>query len=302
MPIFGMISTPRFIETNPVRDDESSKNIRRKFLSVSPKKPCPDRNLLQGKEWSRLARGNGFFSGDGMRIYLMLVKLHVLFGALSLLFFWATVLTRKGGPVHRRLGQAFLFGMCGVGVTTLPLVAGVAMQGYRVLSAFLFYLTIFVGTHCWTAWRAIRDRADRARYAGRTYRTLALLNLVSAILILILGLATGRILLIVFSFAGIFAGIMNLGFARQHVSDGKWWLREHLRGMLNNGVAAHISFLTLGLGRLIPELKSSNLMLLGWIGTLTVGIVLRVVLEVKLRPDGADSPPTKFQDGLPGIS
>jgi hypothetical protein len=210
-------------------------------------------------------------------------------GGLALTTFWAGILARKGSRLHRAVGRLFLLGMVGVGLTTLPLMVLVYRQGYHAWTGFLGYLVIFVGTHCWMAWCAVRYRTDWSRYLAQGYRALALLNLVAGLAILALGLVTGRILLIAFSGAGIFAGCFNLAVARRPPIDGRWWLREHLRANLNNGTATHISFLTLGLGKLVPSLAGPTLMQAGWLGPLAISIALRIWLEVQLRPA---NPPT----------
>lgn len=225
-----------------------------------------------------------------MDFYSIIARAHIAAGALSLISLWVVIVLPKGRASHRFFGRAFLLSMCGVGVTTVPLVVGVYRHGYRVWAAFLIYLTIFVGTHCWTAWRAVREKGNRQAYCGLVYRVLAVVNLCAGLAILGLGAATGRVLLIGFSFAGIFAGAANLGFAYRGSTEDRWWLREHTRGMLNNAIATHISFLTLGLGRLVPSIAGDTLMTAGWIGTLSIGICLRVALEVILAPSRTRPP------------
>jgi hypothetical protein len=181
------------------------------------------------------------------------------------------------------MGRAFLIAMVGVGLSTLPLLVLLYREGRQAWTAFLAFLLLFVGTHCWMAWCAVRYRTDWARYLAHGYRPLAVLNLVAGLSILALGLLTGRILLIAFSAAGIFAGSFNLAVAAKGPTDARWWLREHLRANLNNGTATHISFFTLGLERLVPSLAGPTLTHIGWLGPLALSIVLRIWLEVRLK-------------------
>lgn len=222
-----------------------------------------------------------------MQIYKIIALIHVLVGGISLLSFWITLLMPKGSPAHRLCGKIFLLAMIGVGATTLPLVVGVFSQGFQIWSIFLLFLTYFVGTQCWTAWRAIRDRADWYKYLANGYRALAWGNLIFGTGILVLGIVTGRVLLTAFSFAGIFNGSFNLRTASREPKYGQWWLAEHLRGMLNNGVATHVSFLTLGFGKIFPALKNDYLMYGGWLGTLSIGILLRIYLEWRVAKGGS---------------
>lgn len=222
-------------------------------------------------------------AGEYMSLYRVIADAHVVAGLLALVAFWLTLIARKGSLSHRRAGRTFLVSMIVIGVTTLPLTVMVYQQGHQVWSAFLAFLVIFVGTHCWMAWCAVRYRSDWTAYLAHGYRLFAVLNLLAGFCILALGLATGRVLLIAFSTAGIFAGCFNLAVASRAPTDRHWWLREHLRANLNNGTATHISFLTLGLGKLVPSLAGDTLMQIGWLGPLAISIVLRIWIEVRYR-------------------
>ncbi len=223
-------------------------------------------------------------------LYRLIAGAHVLVGAIALSSFWLGVFARKGSLLHRRVGRLFLLAMAAVGLTTLPLMILVYQQGYHAWTGFLAFLVLFVGTHCWMAWCAVRYRTNWTEYLAHGYRPLALLNLLAGAAILALGLATGRVLLMAFSGAGLFAGAFNLAVARHAPTDSRWWLREHLRANLNNGTATHISFLTLGLGKLVPSLAGPTLMQIGWLGPLAISIVLRIWLEVHLRPASSAMP------------
>lgn len=219
--------------------------------------------------------------------YNVVAALHAGVGALALLSFWAAALSSKGGRLHRAAGKTFFLTMILIGLTTVPLLVGVYRQGYHAWTAFLAFLDLFVGSHCWMAWQAVRFRRAWSGYLRHGYRPLAVANLVAGLGILLLGATTGRVLLVAFSFAGIFAGCFNLAVARRPPTDAGWWLREHLRANLNNGTATHISFLTIGLERLFPSAAGLTLMRVGWLVPLAISIVLRIWLEWRLRPSAA---------------
>ena len=214
-----------------------------------------------------------------MTFYSAAAALHVGVGAGALAAFWAATTARKGSPLHRRAGQAYLLLMVGIGLTSVPLLVSLFLQGRRAWVAFLTFIFLFVWTHCWMAWRAIRLRANWQRYASAAYRRVAWANLLAGMGILCLGLATGRVLLIAFSGAGIFAGCFNLRVAATPPVDTHWWLREHLRANLNNATATHISFFTIGLRTIVPALDRPLGMYVGWLGPLGVAILLRIYLE-----------------------
>jgi hypothetical protein len=151
------------------------------------------------------------------------------------------------------------------------------------IAPFLFYLILITATACWTSWRAIRDKRDYRAYTGRTYRALALLNLAGGGAILALGAAQANLIYAVFSLIGLASGAGMLRSVRRVPSDPRWWLHEHFRGMIGNGIATHIAFLAIGLPRVLPQLAGSTQQTLAWLGPVALGVVLRVLLERRYR-------------------
>lgn len=222
--------------------------------------------------------------------YSILVAAHGAVGTVALAAFWSAAALRKGGPAHRRAGQAYLLAMVGIVLTAIPLAGAKFADGKPVIAAFLAYLVVITSTGVWTSWRAIRDRHDVSRYTGGVYRALALLSLASGLAILVFGLHRGMPLLMGFSAIGLFTGVDMLRKARRPERLGarpRWWLVEHYTAMLGNGIATHIAFLSIGLPRLLPQVDGAAAHYLAWFGPLAVALMAKVVVDRRWKPRAA---------------
>lgn len=221
-----------------------------------------------------------------MTTYEILRSSHAIIGVLALAAFWTAGLARKGGLVHRRAGSVFLLALAAILATTVPMV-GFAFARGLAIAPFLAFLVLITATASWTSWRAIRDQRDYRAYTGPVYRALALLNLAGGAGILALGVVHGSVIYAAFALLGLASGYDMLRKARGQPVDARWWLREHYRGMLGNGIATHIAFLAIGLPRVLPQLAGSTLQLLAWLAPVAIALAVQLVLERRYRPRAA---------------
>lgn len=217
-----------------------------------------------------------------MSTYEIIRSAHGLIGVLALATFWSAGLARKGSAVHVASGKLYLLTMAAILATAVPMAVLFIARGIAI-GPFLAYLIVITGTACWTAWRAIRDKRDYRAYTGRVYRALAVLNVASGLGILALGLARGSVIYIAFALVGVLGGADMLRSLRRQPVDGRWWLREHYRGMIGNGIATHIAFLLIGLPRVVPQLAGPTQQMLAWLGPLALGLGLQWLLDRKYR-------------------
>jgi hypothetical protein len=217
-----------------------------------------------------------------MTTYELIKSAHGAVGILALATFWTAGFARKGSAVHVASGKIYLLTMAVILATAAPMVGMIIARG-NAAGPFLAYLIVITGTACWTAWRAIRDKRDHRAYTGPVYRTLAVLNLASGAGILALGLARGSVIYAAFALIGVLGGADMLRTVRRQPTDARWWLREHYRGMIGNGIATHVAFLAIGLPRLMPQLAGPTLQMLAWLGPLAIAVVVRILLERKYR-------------------
>lgn len=207
----------------------------------------------------------------------LFATVHIAAGTIALFAFWGAAFLRKGSTAHVRIGQTFLIAMVTLLAVAVPLVVERIAAG-RASGWFLAYLLLITATAVWTSWRAIRDKRDYARYTGGPLRMLGVLNLGGGLAMLGYGIALGEALFIGFSLIGVFSGRDLLTMHRKAPVDARWWMREHLNGMTGNAIATHISFLSIGLPRLLPDLSGPVLQNLAWFGPLVVAFGVRALI------------------------
>lgn len=202
--------------------------------------------------------------------------LHSAVGAIALIAFWIAALAAKGSDIHRRAGKVYLSALLGVlGLSTL-MVAGRALMGDPGLAIFLAFLISLVGTASWLMWFAIRRKHDAAGFTGPVYRTLASWLMLAGTAMLILGSMRGRPLMILLSLLGIGFGANMWRLALAGTRDARWWLGQHMNGVMLNFIATHDSFTALGIGSVVPELRTGVPRMLIAAGLIVIGITLRV--------------------------
>lgn len=226
--------------------------------------------------------------------------IHLIAGTLALLAFWSAALLRKGGRPHRFAGRVYLVGMLGVILSGPPLVFALLDRGQPVIAGFLGYLLVLVSTSCWSAWRAIRDRADRRRYFGGMLWSLHGLSAASGLAMVIAGLGIGSPLLAVFGSIGVIGLIGTLRAWRQASGRPNWWLREHYGAMVGNGVATHIAFFSIGLRNAFPGVDPAIMTNLAWFLPLIAALVAGVYLDRRYGRPAPSRPLPAAGQHLPG--
>ena len=222
-----------------------------------------------------------------MESYDYLKFAHAGIGALALLTFWTSGLTRKGSRVHTVSGKIYLLAMTGILLSAAGMLGGFAERHHPVAAAFLGYLLVITGTSVWCSWRSIRDKRDWTAYTGPVYKALMVLNGLSGLAIAYIGLfVTTQMQLVItaFSVIGIANAISMWRFAKASPGDPRWWLKQHFGAMIGNGVATHIAFLSIGLPKLLPMLSGPVLQNLAWLGPLTLSIIAGIYLNRKYMP------------------
>lgn len=215
-------------------------------------------------------------------LYPILVSLHGLAGAASLLSFWLAAFARKGGPLHRGSGKIYLVAMLGICITAVPMAANFFLRGQIGIGTFLAYLVVITATSMWLGWRAIRRKRDQAAFRDRRYAVVGAVNLATALLVLAVGIAKGNPLLIGFSVVGAFLGAGMLRRLWRPIDAGNWWLQEHYGAMLGCGTATHVAFFAIGLKSLLAAFGvqlTGSLQLLPWALPVLVSVIAGALLD-----------------------
>lgn len=219
-------------------------------------------------------------------LYPHLVGLHGLFGLVALLTFWTAAALRKGTPLHRRVGQAYLGAMAGICLTALPMVAVFVPRGRPGIAVFLAYLVVITATAMWLGQRAIRRRRAQAAFRDRGYAAVAWLNLGAALAVFAIGWQMQQVLLMGFSVVGALTGGTMLWRRWRPLAECNWWLQEHYAAMIACGAATHVAFASIGLGRLASAAGFAMPAwygLLAWFVPLAVAVLATMLLDRRHR-------------------
>ena len=204
--------------------------------------------------------------------------LHSGVGTVALAAFWVAALAAKGGQLHRRAGRVYLASLLGVMGLSSLMVAGKAVAGDPKLAIFLAFLISLVGTASWLMWFSVRLRREPARLTGGVYRGLATWLILAGAALFLLGVARRNPLIMFLSLLGAGFGANMWRLARVQVRDSRFWLAHHLNGAMLNFIATHDSFLALGVGSVVPELRQGVPRMLIAVGLTVIGIALRMAL------------------------
>jgi hypothetical protein len=188
-------------------------------------------------------------------VYELGVMLHGAVGTVTLAAFWAAALARKGGAVHRRAGQVYLASLLAVMTLASLMVAGKALEGDPKLALFLVFLISLVGTASWLTWFSVRRRRQPERITDGTYRFLATWLMAAGVAFFCLGVSRRAPLTMFLSLLGVGFGANMWRLALAPTRDSRWWLAHHMNGAMLNFIATHDSFLAIGVGSVVPELR-----------------------------------------------
>ena len=169
-------------------------------------------------------------------MYHAIVFTHALIGFAALATYWTAALSRKGSPLHRRAGRWFLWAMCGIGLTGLPIAGAFFLRGNLPGGVFFSYLLVILFNAAWSGWRALRLKRDFAAYISGAYRPVAWLTVLSGALVLAIGIHQREIILAGFSLVGLTRGVGMFQLAAKPPVP-RWAIFEHFGSMLGCGAA-----------------------------------------------------------------
>ena len=202
--------------------------------------------------------------------------LHSAAGMVALAAFWVAALAGKGGHLHRRSGRVYLLALMGVMALSSLMVAGRALHGDPGAAIFLAFLISLVGTASWLMWFSSRLKRAEGRLHGIVYRGLASWLVAAGAGLLALGIGRGAPLMMLLSSLGVAFGLNMWRLALARHRGGRWWLAQHMNGAMLNFIATHDSFMALGIGTVVPELRQPVPRMLIAAGVISAGILLRI--------------------------
>ena len=217
-------------------------------------------------------------------MYGIVLSAHIVCGVIALISFWFAALGKKGTPRHKLIGKIYMLSMVVITLTAVVLAGYFYAAGKPGIATFLAYLVLITITAMATALRAIRHKTDEKAFRNQGYRYLAWLNIGIGLLVFGIGWHLSQPILMGFCWVGVGIGAQMLHRIRHPLGHTRWWMSEHIGGILGCGVATHIAFLSIGLGRILSVfgLKLSGAAtLLPWLAPVAVSLVAAWWLERK---------------------
>ena len=221
-----------------------------------------------------------------MTLFRGLVAGHIATGAVGLLLFWVSVLSRKGGKVHRQWGLVFTYSMLvtgciamGMGLSTIldpvgthPHLLPPEWEPGTIRAIFgwmMLYLAILTVSLAWHGLRAVRNKKHHEANRAPLDVGLQLLVIAAALNCALRGWLDGQPLMIGISIVGVASGVTNLVFAFR-AAPRRWdYMIEHMKALVGAGISVYTAFMTFGLVRLMPD-HALNPML--WVIPLSIGL------------------------------
>jgi hypothetical protein len=175
---------------------------------------------------------------------------HVAAGFLALSVFWIPLVTKKGGPAHRRVGFVYVFAMLLLSATALVVCALRIAEGRpeRIARALFFaYVAVIASSSALAGVRALRPRVGWVRAADVA---LFLALAVGGALLGAWGARAGVLLYAGFGALGLALGALRVRFfVRPPVTHAERVL-DHMNGMGVACIATLTAFLVLNAPRL----------------------------------------------------
>jgi hypothetical protein len=236
-------------------------------------------------------------------LFRLLIWAHLVTGAVGLVLFWVVgVFSKKGAPLHKRLGLVFVLcmlftGTMAVGMSTLTLIDPMATHPHFVnhpvfkdvplvrgifgwMMQFLALLTISLA---WHGWGAVRHKRHHAFNRRPLNVALQVVVIATALNTAWHGIEIKQYVMLGLPVVGVASGVTNLWFAYQEAPKRFAYMIEHVKALVGAAISAYTAFLAFGLVRLMPEQVFSPVL---WSIPLIVGltiIIYHFVRFIRLR-------------------
>ncbi|WP_353218088.1 hypothetical protein [Sandarakinorhabdus sp.] len=241
-------------------------------------------------------------------LFHIFLAIHVGAGVVALTSFWGAVVTRKGGPAHRRWGGVFsaaiyVAAVQALGMGGLSLVWPLAM--HPALSDAVLYqgmfgtMMIYLGLLAISMTRyglvMVANRRDHA--ANRHWSMLALqgVTMVGAGVCLLHGLyllnrngpVMEPILMVMLALLGFGTTITYFQYLLMPRPAPRAYIPEHFKAMVATGIAAYTAFLSVGLIDMFPAHAFNPAI---WAIPSTIGMMIIIHYLRQYRPAAKAQP------------
>jgi len=218
--------------------------------------------------------------------------LHIAAGSVALIVFWIPIAFKKGGRTHIRAGWVYVTCMSVVVVSAFTLsgmafadplgvrhitrqLSATEMADFisksRMFATFLAYLAGLTLAAGWQGIWVLRTRRDPKSFRTPFNLALNALVILSALIVLRMGLHLRNGALIGLSPVGMFVSGGNLAYLLRGPQSRMDWWYQHLASMIGTGIAGYTAFLVFGGARLFPALSHGQYAVVFWLMPTAIG-------------------------------
>lgn len=225
------------------------------------------------------------------------ILIHMALGSVAVLLYWGALMAVKGSPHHRAWGKAFFVALMVVVLSVGPILMLKPFEPALLIQ--FIYLTLCTGTVAMLGWTAIRWKDDVERFRGVHFKVLGVAIFVLGLVVLGAGIATGKVLTVVFSWVGLVYGGAMLRFAWMRADlHPRWWMGWHLNAVAGLFNAVHGTVLAVLWRAVVDPAAGEEVLLVTQLGTTAVSLAIRlwfgmargIPLRFSRRPQSASSP------------
>lgn len=185
--------------------------------------------------------------------FRIVLDVHIAAGVVALLVFWIPLVTKKGGPTHRRAGWIYVAAAATValtGIVSSGRLIGVGRPGPLRAGLFLAYVGFFAAESALLGIRVLRAGA----HVQPSRRPLVLappaLLVAGGIGLAVFGVAQARILFVVFAALGVLQGVAHLRLALATRQAPRDRILAHMGGMGTSCITTLTAFAVVNARRL----------------------------------------------------
>ncbi len=237
-------------------------------------------------------------------IHKVALVLHITIGSIALFIFWLPIIEKKGSPLHRQVGQWFVWGMTTVAISGIIMSSFVFMdplairdplgtltfeEANRVVtigrssSAFLFMLSFLVLCTTRQSVLALKAKMDKSKLKSPIHLFSISMLFLSGLYVGLLGFERSSVLYYVFSVLSMFSALTMFRYIFKKETKKSEWIIEHLTNIVGSGIAAYTAFFVFGGQTFMNEFVPRDMQILFWIMPGVVGGILAQVYAVKYR-------------------
>jgi hypothetical protein len=216
--------------------------------------------------------------------------LHVAAGGVALAVFWIPLVTRKGSPVHRRVGWVYVGAAATIAATAFVNCARMLSDGRPRndrAGVFLAYVGLLAAASALIGVRALRTK-DRTTGSRKLLDvTPAALLGISGLALSVYGLSVATLLYVAFGALGLGLGSAQLRFWLRAPVTRHEWLYAHMTGMGTSCITTITAFFVVNARRIGFETFNPVV----WITPTVIGAVGLSLWRRSLRAAASQSHP-----------